>query len=382
MVPKEKLGLLFSLLYNHCMHSAKSRKILTILLFILIVFGLVMLFSAGIVESQKKFNSPTYLLKHQFIFGVLPGLFLFFLVSKIKPKFWEKIALPLLFLAIGLLVLVFIPQFGVVAKGAQRWVDFGFIKFQPSEFLKLALILYLAAWFGQRGRAQTNSWSYSALPFLLVLGFTGALLAFQPDLKTLTIIVLLGGSMYFFSGAKVTHIMGFLLIFAIIFSLLVYLFPYRLNRIKAFWDPSSDIQGVAYHTNQAKVSLTSGGIWGVGYGQSTQKINYLPEPMGDSIFAVIIEELGFVGGAAVLALFILLILTLIRIAKKTNDRFGKLFVLGVSTWITLQVFINVGSIIGLIPLTGVPLPFFSYGSSSLVALLIGLGISIGIAKHS
>jgi len=369
------------MLYNISMRSSGSGKTLTILLFLLVIFGLVMLSSAGVVEGQKKFGDSSYFFKHQLLYGVLPGLLIFFIVSRINPKFWKKISLPLLFAVIGLLVLVLLPKFGVSAKGAQRWLQFGFVRFQPSEFLKLALIIYFAAWFSQRDGHAAAHWSYSVLPFIVVLGFTGALLVLQPDLKTMIITTLLGLSMYFFAGAKFSHILGLILILAAIFSLLAVLEPYRWARIKAYLNPASDVQGTAYHANQALVSIETGGMFGVGYGQSQQKISYLPEPAGDSIFAVIVEELGFAGGAAVICLFILTVLTLINIAKKTNDYFGRLFALGLSVWLSLQTFINIGAIIGLIPLTGVPLPFFSYGSSSLVALFASMGIANSVARR-
>jgi cell division protein FtsW len=369
------------MLYNKEVKSSGSGKTLTILLFLLVIFGLVMLASAGVVEGQKKFGSAYYFFKHQLLYGVLPGLIVFFVAAKIKPKFWKKISLPLLFVTIGAMILVFFPQFGVAAKGAQRWVHFWFIQFQPSEFLKLALIIYLAAWFSQRTWQVNSHWTQSVLPVIIVLVFIGVLLGLQPDLKTLTIITMIGGSMYFFSGAKAIHMISFLLIFAIIFASMAYFAPYRWNRIMAYLNPTTDVQGVAYHTNQAMLSIESAGFFGTGYGKSFQKINNLPEPVGDSIYAIIVEEMGFVGGVVVIGLFITLILTLINIAKKTSDQFGKLIVLGVTVWVSLQAFINVAAIIGLIPLTGVPLPFFSYGSSSLVSLFAGLGICRAIANH-
>jgi cell division protein FtsW len=340
-----------------------------------------MLSSAGVVEGQRVFGSASYFFKHQLLFGVLPGLVIFFALSWIKPKIWKKLALPILFVNIGLLLLIFMPQFGVTLNGAQRWLHLGPLTFEPSELLKLSLIIYLAAWFSQRGSRTTDHWSSAVLPFLLVLGFVGFLLALQPDLKTLTIIVLLGASMYFFSGAKISHMLGFLLVFAILFAGLAYFAPYRWDRIKAYFNPSADVQGVAYHTNQALVSIRNGGLFGVGYGQSQQKISNLPEPAGDSIFAVIVEELGLVGGSAVIALFVGMVLTLVHIAKKAGDQFSRLFILGVAVWLSLQAFINIGSISGLIPLTGVPLPFFSYGSSALWPLFAGLGIANAIARN-
>ncbi|MFH1089073.1 MAG: FtsW/RodA/SpoVE family cell cycle protein, partial [Candidatus Uhrbacteria bacterium] len=270
---KKETGWL-GLLYNRNVKSSGSGKTLTILLFLLVIFGLVMLSSAGVVEGQKKFGDSSYFFKHQLLYGVLPGLLIYFVVSRINPKFWKKISLLLLFAVIGLLILVLLPRFGVNANGAQRWLQLGFIRFQPSEFLKLALIIYFAAWFSQRDGHVSTHWSYSVLPFIVVIGFTGALLALQPDLKTMIITTLLGLSIYFFAGAKLSHILSLILILAAVFFLMARLEPYRWDRIKAYFNPTIDIQGVAYHANQALVSIETGGIFGVGYGQSQQKINY------------------------------------------------------------------------------------------------------------
>jgi len=351
-----------------------------VLVFVSLAFGLAMLASAGIVESQKIFGSPYYLLKHQFLFGILPGLLLFFVASRINYQNWKKFALPLLLVAIALVVLVFIPQFGLTIKGAQRWVNLFGISFQPSEFLKLAMIAYLAAWFSRRDGQSLGSFSYSIAPFLLVLGFVGALLYLQPDFKTLVLVSVIAVAIYFFAGAKLSHLLVLFLVFAIIagFALVE---PYRFERVKSFLHPTVDTQGASYHINQALLGIGNGGLFGVGYGKSQQKINYLPEPVGDSIYAIIVEELGFVGGAFVLLLFILLALTLTHIARSVNDQFGRLFVLGMTVWIMAQAFVNIGAILNLIPLTGAPLPFFSYGSSTLVSMLAGLGIVRNISKH-
>lgn len=345
---------------------------------LLVLFGLVMLSSAGVVEGQKKFGSPYYFFKHQLLYGVLPGLALFFLAARVSYRLWRKLALPLLILAIALMVLVFLPHFGLTVKGARRWVALGPVIFQPAEFLKLAVIVYLAAWFGSRGTLALGR-PQALAPFLLVLAFVTLLLILQPDIKTLVLIGLIGLAIYFFAGAKFNHILVLLLIIAILVGALSFA-PYRLNRIRAYLNPAADKQGVSYHINQALIGVGSGGLIGVGFGQSKQKINYLPEPVGDSIYAVIVEELGLAGGSAVLALFVGLLWTLASIAKRARDPFGRLFTLGMAVWILAQMFVNIAAILSIIPLTGVPLPFFSYGSSSLLALLAGLGIVLNISN--
>lgn len=358
----------------------KSPKTLTILIFILIVFGLVMLSSAGVVDGQKRFDSAHYYLTHQLLYGVLPGLALFFLFSRINYKFWKKIALPLLITVTGLLVLVFVPGVGYGLRGAQRWINLGFFTFQPSEILKLTLIIYLAAWFSRRD-GHINTGPQSSIPFFIVMAFIGALLLLQPDMGTLVLVSIIALAMYFFAGVKLSHFLLLVLVLGILLGALAVVEPYRFDRLKAFWDPNADKQGVSYHVNQAMIGIGSGGVFGLGFGQSRQKFNYLPEPVGDSIFAIVVEELGFVGGSFTLALFLMLFLSLANIAKNANP-FAKLLVLGIAVWISGQAFINIAAISGLIPLTGLPLPFISFGSSALVSVLIGLGIVSNVARHS
>ncbi|MEX1063802.1 MAG: FtsW/RodA/SpoVE family cell cycle protein [Candidatus Paceibacterota bacterium] len=360
----------------------KSAKILTALTFVLVVFGLTMLSSAGIVDGQKTFGSSYYYLGHQLLFGVLPGLALFFIFSRINYKFWRKISLPLLLVTTGLLVLVFVPGVGYGLKGAQRWVDIGFFRFQPSEFLKLALVVYLAAWFS-RHDGRMNSGSYSIAPFFLVLGFAGLLLLLQPDMGTLVLVTIMAISMYFFAGVSIKRFIALILVVVLLLGVFSFLEPYRFNRLKSFINPAVDTQGTSYHINQALLGIGSGGVFGVGFGQSQQKVyNFLPEPVGDSIFAIIVEELGFVGAAILLGLFLALTLSMVQIAKNVNMEFGKLLVMGAVVWVSVQALINISAISGIIPLTGIPLPFISFGSSSLVSVLAMLGIVANVAQHS
>jgi cell division protein FtsW len=356
---------------------------LTAVVFILLVFGLVMLSSAGIVDGQRKFNSGSYYVWHQLLYGALPGLVLFFALSRIRFKKWRHLALILLVLAIVATALVFVPGIGYKFNGAYRWIRFGPLSLQPAEPLKLALIIYLAAWFAKRERRSDSSLGWFGLvPLFVVVAVITGLLIKQPDLGTLGILIIISGSMFFLSGASLKRvvitgsaIVAMLLVLAVVE-------PYRFERIRTFLDPTTDRQGAAYHINQALISIGSGGIFGLGYGQSRQKFSFLPEPVGDSIFAIVVEELGLIGGLAVLALFIFLLFILINIARRTEDAFGRLFVLGMAVWIVSQAFINIAAISGLIPLTGVPLPFISYGSSSLVSILAGLGIVRNISAES
>lgn len=357
-----------------------TKKLLWII-FILIIFGLVILSSAGIVAGQKKFNSPYYYVFHQLEFGIIPGLILMFLCSKISPKYYKKISFLFLFSVLILMILVFVPAFGQGLKGATRWLNLGPISFQPSEILKLAIILYLAAWFGGRNERIKN-WIYGMAPFFIIMAFVMLLLVLQPDVGTLIIVMCIAGGIYFFAGISFKQFLGIAGVLAAVIAVFIFIEPYRLNRIKSFVNPSVDPRGISYQINQSFVSIGSGGLFGLGYGNSKQKFGFLPEVTGDSIFAVIAEELGYVGAAATIGLFIVLCLFLIQIAKNAPDKFSSLLVMGVNVWIMSQAFINIAAMSGLAPLTGIPLPFVSYGGTAIISLLGGLGIVLSVARRS
>lgn len=353
---------------------------LILIVFLLLIFGLIVLSSAGIVEGQKKFGSAYYYLNKQILYGVLPGIFLFFLFSKIDYRFWRKISLLVLFVSLVFMILVFVPDVGVGLKGANRWISIGGWSFQPAEILKLALVIYLAAWFGGRDERIKN-WSYSTAPFFVVLLFAGLLLAMQPDVGTLAVVVLIALGVYFSAGSNLKHLFAMFAIFLVAVAGLIFVEPYRFNRIKTFLDPSLDQKGISYQLNQSLIAIGSGGIFGNGFGESTQKFGFLPEVVNDSIFAVVVEELGFVGAMTLLSMFIFLSHTLISIAKNTPDKFGPLLVMGINTWIIGQAFINIAAVSGLAPLTGIPLPFVSHGGTAIMTLMAGLGIVLNIAKR-
>jgi len=355
------------------------QKRLLFVTLILLVFGLIILSSAGIVEGQKKFGSPYYYLSKQILYGVLPGLFLFFLFSKIDYRFWKKVSFVILFGSLLLMILVFVPDIGIGLKGANRWVSLWGVSFQPSEILKLAMVIYFAAWFGSKDERLKN-WSYSAAPFFVVISFIGLLLALQPDVGTLAIVVLIALGIYFVAGSSMKYLFAIIAIFVVAIVGLIFIEPYRFNRIKTFLDPSFDPRGISYQLNQSLIAIGSGGLFGKGYNESTQKWGFLPEVVNDSIFAVVVEELGFAGAIVMISLFVFMAHTLISIAKLTSDKFGRLFIVGMSTWIVGQAFINIAAVSGLLPLTGIPLPFVSHGGTAIMALLTGLGIVSNIAK--
>jgi cell division protein FtsW len=357
----------------------KSDQILAITTFALIVFGLVMISSAGVAISQNRFDDGYYFFKHQLFYGVLPGLFFMFIAQKINYQFWKKIALPLFLLNLVFLVLVFIPGLGLKFQGASRWIKLGPFSFQPTEMMKLSIILYLAAWFESK-REQSSDFFEGLVPFLAILGVVGFLIIKQPDMGTLGVIVVISMAIYFLSGAKPRHLLGMFGLGVAAFLALVRFESYRMNRLLVFLHPELDPRGVGYQINQALLAIGSGGLFGLGLGHSRQKFNYLPEPVGDSIFAIICEEIGLIGAMALIFLFIIFAMRGLKIVKYAPDTFGKLVAIGITSWIIFQALINIAAITGLIPLTGITLPFISYGGTSLIFSMIGVGILLNISK--
>jgi len=344
----------------------------------LLVLGLVILASAGQVIGQEKFNDPFYYLKHQILYGLLPGLIGMFLALKIKYTFWKKISLFFLVISLILLCLVFFPKIGYEFGGAKRWIKIGRISFQPTEIAKLSFIIYLAGIFSKSRKIDSST----IVPFLVVLSILGCLIALQPDIGTLVVFVAVGAIIYFLSGGKISQLIILCLIGSVIGYALIQSAPYRMARLTIFLHPEKDPQGIGYQINQALLAIGSGGLFGRGIGHSLQKWNYIPEPIGDSIFAIAGEELGFIRIILLMGLFLGLTLRGIKIAKNCEDKFGSLLAGGIISWIIIQAFIHMAVVTSLIPFTGIPLPFISYGGSALVVSLVGIGIIGNISKFS
>ena len=364
------------------MQDKSGDKTLLSAVLILLTFGLVMIASAGVIYSQTRYGDAYYFFKHQFFYGVIPGFFVMWLFQKIDYHYWRKIAVPFFFASVVFLVLVFVPGVGSKVYGASRWLQLGPFSFQPSEMAKLSIIIYLAAWLESRGAQRIKDVFEGLLPFLGIMGVIGFLIMKQPDTGTLGVIVLTSLSIYFVSGARMDHLVGMSGVGALGMWILVKIEPYRFNRILAFMSPAADPQGIGYQINQALLAIGSGGLWGVGLGHSRQKFNYLPEPVGDSIFAIIGEELGLIGATILVILFLVVAFRGIKIAKNAPDMFGRLVATGITMWIVLQAFINISANIALVPFTGIPLPFISYGGTSLIFLMSAVGILLNISKQS
>lgn len=355
--------------------------ILISVIFALVIFGLVILSSASVVVSQNNYDNGYYFLKHQLLYGVLIGLIGFFICQRVDYKRWQKISFFLLILSLFLLVLVFVPKIGYGHGGARRWVDFYIFSLQPFEFIKITFILYLSALLSRKGDDH-QAIKRSIVPFLVVTGLISLLVILQPNMSALIVIVLIAGIIYFLAEARITHLL-LLAVLAIggIFAL-IQTAPYRVNRLNVFLHPEIDPQGIGYQINQAVLAIGSGGLFGLGLGHSIQKWNYLPEVIGDSIFAIVAEELGLIGAGILVALFVVLAWRGFKIARNAQDKFGYLLAGGITGWLFFQAIFNMASISRLIPLTGLPLPFVSYGGSAMVVSLIGVGILVNISKHT
>ena len=346
----------------------------------LVVFGVLILASVSSSFSLERTGTAFYYLNHQLLFGLLPGLLLGFIAYRIPLERIRKGSLLFLLFTIVLLIMVFLPVIGEEVKGAYRWIFVGSFSFQPSELLKLSSILYLAAFLAARREKEKRGATF--LPFVVVMGVMSLLLILQPDVSTLGIIALVGLLLYFLSGTPLWHFLLMLGGGIAALLVLVRLAPYRLSRLTTFLDPELDPLGKGYQIKQALIGIGSGGLTGVGLGLSFQKFGVLPEPISDSIFAVFAEETGFLGALFLILLFLLFAWRSFVVAGRLNDIFLKLTALGITLWITLQALINMGAMTGIFPLTGIPLPFISYGGSALLVELLGLGILLNISRRA
>jgi cell division protein FtsW len=361
----------------------KSDYVFIGLVWALVIFGLVMLSSASSPAAYEKFGDNYWYLKHQILFGLLTGLVAFFLMSRIDYRKLKKLVLPFLIISIGLLLLVFIPGLGAGYGHAKSWINFLGMSLQPSEIVKLTFLIYLAAWLGpKRGGREMQDTGASFIPFVIVFGIIVILMVLQPDIGTLSIIAMISLIVYFGAGAPLSHLGWISGAGIALFLLLVKIAPYRTARLVTFLHPELDPQGIGYQINQALLAIGSGGFFGLGLGLSRQKFQYLPEVAGDSIFAVIAEELGFLFVILFIAALIFLAIRGFKIAKNAPDGFGRLLALGITSWFVLQSFINIGAMAGILPLTGIPLPFVSYGGTALTVCLAAAGIMVNISKYS
>lgn len=340
---------------------------------ILSFVGLIFIFEASSVASFREFGDSFHYLKLQLLWlGIGLVAMTFFAIFDYHRLYYFSF----LFMAgsIILLLAVLIPGIGYKAGGARRWLDLGFLNIQPSELAKFSVIIYLASWFTYKERKRFFA-------FLILLSFLMFLIILQPDMGTAIIIFLMGIIIYFLSGGSIIHFLFLLPASASIFYLLIKISPYRFNRLIAFLNPNVDPLGITYHINQIMISLSNGGLTGTGFSVSRQKYLYLPEAHTDSIFAIIAEEFGFLGATTIIILYLILSRKIYHLVNNAPDRLGRLLTGGIFAFFNLQIIINLASIVHLFPLTGIPLPFISYGGSNLLVSFALIGILMNIEKR-
>lgn len=346
----------------------------------LILAGFFILSSASLGLAARAGKNSYSLVLKQIALGGGVGSVLFLITSRINYKSWKKLSLPLFLFSLLLTLLVFIPYFGLEHGGAKRWIVLGFLSFQPAEILKFSFVVYLSSWLSKKQK-EISSFKEGFFPFLLIISFVALALIFQPDLGTLGVICIVAGLMFFLAGGRYTQISLFIVIGLVSLSLLALIKPYAMDRITVFLDNTQDIQGVGYQINQAKIAIGSGGLLGKGFGEGLSKFNYLPEPVGDSIFAVAAEEFGFLGTSLLILLFLVFFWKCLHIAFRAPDRFGRLLASGIAILIIVQSFINMYATVGLMPLTGLPLIFISQGGTALAITLAEAGILLNVSKQ-
>lgn len=346
---------------------------------VLLSVGVVMVYSASSVEALALYHTTSYFLKRQIVWAAL-GLIVMVVLSRVPYDRWARWSVPLFAFTVFCLILVLVPHVGVKINGARRWIGAGPLLFQPSELAKLSVVLLFALTLTRRN-APISDFRRGFLPHLGAVAALFALIIKEPDLGT---ALSLGGTaivMMIVAGADVVHIIGLFLLAVPAVAAMVVTEPYRMQRILAFIDPFKDPLGSGYHTIQALLALGSGGLIGTGLGHSALKFFYLPEAHTDFIFAILAEELGFVGGTAVIALFFVFAWRGYRAALASADPFASVLAVGLTTMILLQAVLNIGVVTDSLPVTGVPLPFISYGGSSLLFTLAAVGILLNISRH-
>lgn len=354
---------------------------LLISVIVLVFVGFLIFSSASLGLLARDGATFTSVALGQIFFGIIGGSIGLLFATRIHYRIYRKYAPYILLISIGVTLLVFIPGIGFSYGGATRWIDLGFTTLQPAELLKLGFVIYLASFLSSL-REKLHTWKRGVLPFVGLLGLLSLLLLLQPDTGTMLVIFSTGIAMFIAAGARIRDIAGLGVLFIGAFAVLASMRPYVMERLLTFFNPALDPLGSSYQIQQSLIAIGSGKIFGRGFGQSVQKFDYLPEPIGDSIFAVFAEEFGFIGVAFLISLFLFFTLRGLKIASHAPDKFGGLIVVGIVILITSQSFINIGSLIGILPLTGLPLLFVSHGGSALFFALVGVGIILNVSRYS
>lgn len=341
---------------------------------IILTFGLVMLGSATAPTAAEKFGSAYHFLTRQVLLGLIPGAILFWVFRHVSVSWWERSWKYMLPLSLVILGLVFIPGLGLRINGSLSWIHVGPYSMQPAELVKLTLIAFLSGWLVQNKSLLGGEFAQGLLPYLVYVGAVCGLILFQPDLGTVLVFFATAGVLAFIGGAQKKHL-GYLVLCGIVgVVLMVAAAPYRMERITVLFDPNKDPFGSGYHLKQSLIAVGSGGTLGLGFGNSRQKYQYLPEVSADSIFAVIAEEMGFVISTILIGMYIVLVLKGYQLARTVQSEWARYFIIGTVTWIGIQTMLNIGAMLAIVPLTGLPLPFISHGGTSLMITLAAFGI--------
>lgn len=361
------------------MNRTLDRTLLGIV--ILLVIGGFFIFSSAslglLAREGARFSSVAF---SQIFYGIIGGSIALFLTSGIHYRFWRKYAFYIFFVSVGVTLLVFVPQIGLTLNGARRWLKIGVFSFQPAEFLKIGYIIYLSTWLSGM-KKHIGSFTKGTLPFFGIVGLTGLIVLLQPDTDTFVVMTLAGVAMFVTAGGRWRDVLGLCLVGLALLAILAFQRPYIMDRLTSFFDPSADVQGKSYQINQSLIAIGSGGIPGRGFGQSIQKFEHLPEPINDSIFAVYSEEFGFIGSTLLVLVFSFFAFRGYKIAAEAADLFGMLLVIGFITLIVTQAYLNIAAMLGLVPMSGLPLPFMSQGGTALLTTLTSVGIILNVSKY-
>ncbi|MGO4890061.1 putative lipid II flippase FtsW [Anaerobacillus sp. MEB173] len=362
------------------MITKNNDWILIISTLLLCAFGLIMVYSSSYVLAYDKFDNYRYFFDRQLQWLVL-SLLMFFFLMFFPYRVYKKLSPLIILLSIFALILVLIPGIGIERNFSQRWIGIGPLTIQPSELVKLGMIIYLAQVYSQK-QAYIGDFTRGVMPPLIIVGFVFSLIILQPDLGTATSILLVAGLMVFCSGARMIHLIGLGLVGGSVFTILAISAPYRLERLTSFSDPFDDVYGSGHQLINSYIAIAHGGLSGTGFGQSVQKLLYLPEPHTDFILAVISEELGIFGVLFVFGCLSIIFFRGIVIGTRCKDAFGSLLAFGIVFQLAIQVVFNVGAVSGLLPITGITLPLVSYGGSSLLITMMSIAILANISKYN
>ena len=353
-------------------------QVLIIVTLLLLGIGIMMMYSSSALLAQRNHEDAAYFLKRQSIWIVV-GFILLYALSHFQRRYWRNLIGPLLCIGLALLAVVLFSPLGAPINGARRWLQLGVVTIQPSEMIKVILIIYLACYLAERGE-RIRSFLHGTLPAVLVVGVFVGLIVREPDLGTAVVILAVTAGMLFIAGSPARHLAGLSMAALAMGAYLVTQTDYQRQRVLAFLNPRDDPMGSGFQAIQSMLAIGNGGIWGVGLGEGNQKRLFLPEPHTDFIFAVLAEELGLIGGMLVLGLYGLLVWRGFRIAWGSNDLLGYYLAYGITLLFAIQVLINVGVVSGMLPAKGLTLPFLSYGGSSIVVNLAAIGMLISISR--